>query len=359
MRGPLSGGDEVGDRYRIDSFLGEGGMQFVYRAYDLVLERVVALKAPKDKFAEKRFKGSAILAARVNHPNVAKTLDYVEDDVGPFLVEEFVDGGDLARVILSRVKYLDPYMVAKLLHHMAKGLAASHHSCVIHRDLKPTNVLIGGGISATAVKITDFGIARMAEEEIREAAEGQGGLTNTTSQTAIGALPYMAPEVITSPTKVSFSADIWSLGAMAFEMLTGRKPFGAGLQAVAKILSEEAVDFPRQLEGNQQFSPLVVDLKAIIDSCLVREVDGRPTADELIKQCERFCYPVTERFEGTLKKMIGRNRGFIDCGGETIFFHMDSVFGPRPKVGDSVAFAKFPGSPRARAHPVLLLSSDD
>jgi serine/threonine-protein kinase len=159
-------------------------MQYVYLATDEVLERNVALKVPMDTKAGRRFKRSATVSAQVNHPNVAKTLDYLEHGKFPILIEEYIQGSDLFKTYITRTERLDPYLVAHIMHHLAKGVAASHHVGVVHRDLKPSNIMISGGISAHEIKITDFGIAKMAQEEMVEASES---ITN--SQTAIGALP--------------------------------------------------------------------------------------------------------------------------------------------------------------------------
>jgi serine/threonine-protein kinase len=165
-------GDVVGERYEVVEFIGEGGMQEVYRASDKLLRRSVALKAPKNASAKKRFQRSAVFSARINHPNVAKTLDYFEAPERAYLIEECVDGKDLGRVLVEFFAFLDPYLAAMVFHHLARGIAASHHSDVIHRDLKPNNVMIVGGEYFGGVKITDFGIAKMAQEEIDEAVEG-------------------------------------------------------------------------------------------------------------------------------------------------------------------------------------------
>ena len=223
-------GNLVGGRYEIMQRVGEGGMQTVYEAKDRLLLRTVALKVPKNTSAKKRFKRSAVVSARVNHANVAKTLDYVEEGERSFLIEEFIDGMDLSRVLKEKMLRLDPLMAARVFHRLAKGLAASHHAGVIHRDLKPSNIMAVGSERLEEIKITDFGIAKMAEEELAEAIEG-GNESITASQTGIGALPYMAPEMIELMRDAGKPADIWSLGALTFELLVGEKPFGAGLRA--------------------------------------------------------------------------------------------------------------------------------
>ena len=128
MTGPLNVGDLIGGRYEIERYIDEGGMQFVYAATDKLANRVVALKTPKNKSATKRFRRSAIVAAKVNHPNVAKTLDYIREGDQRYLIEELIVGTDLSKALLRRTLFLDPYLVAKVFHHLAKGLAAAHHA---------------------------------------------------------------------------------------------------------------------------------------------------------------------------------------------------------------------------------------
>ncbi|HEY9302100.1 MAG TPA: serine/threonine-protein kinase, partial [Phormidium sp.] len=191
----FSQGQLFGERYRIVQKIGEGGMQRVFKAVDTLLDKHVALKVPKNLSAQKRFQRSAIVSAKINHPNVAKTLDYIESDSDPCLIEELIEGKDLQLAVLKPLGQLDPYLAARIFHYLAKGISASHHAGVIHRDLKPSNVMVAGGINLDVIKITDFGIAKMAEEELAQATqEGQSSMSN--SQTALGALPYMSPEML-------------------------------------------------------------------------------------------------------------------------------------------------------------------
>jgi serine/threonine-protein kinase len=353
MKGPHKQDDIVDDRYQVVGFVGEGGMQFVYLANDLVLDRQVALKTPKNPSAEKRFRRSAVVSAKVNHPNVAKTLDYLEVGSRAYLVEELVVGGDLAKSILEKVDYVDPFLVARLFHHLSKGLAASHHANVIHRDLKPTNIMIVDDFQLTGVKITDFGIAKMATEELIEAAEG-GEDSISASDTAVGALPYMAPEAIEDPRGVGLEADIWSLGAMMYELLTGSKPFGSGLKAVKRIISADYDEIPSFVNSNPQFGHLSDKLVTLIKKCLTLNPKDRPTADELVVQCGLFCYPISERYFGTMKTPNNSNWGFIseDSIGD-VFYHVNCIYGSRPQPGERVMMSKYSGGGADRALPVV------
>ncbi|HEY9301114.1 MAG TPA: protein kinase, partial [Phormidium sp.] len=349
-------GDCIDNRYEILCFVGEGGMQQVYCAKDLVLSRQVALKLPKNLSAEKRFKRSAIASARVNHPNVAKTLDYLETDSSPYLIEEFISGKDLKEGLLQQLGAVDPYLTAKILHHLAKGVTASHNANVVHRDLKPSNIMFAGAFNLSEIKITDFGIAKMAEDEIINAVEG-GESSTSASATVMGALPYMAPEMIRESRNAGKPSDIWALGAMMYELISGQKPFGFGLAAVPNILQAMPPQMPAYLENNLQFQSLGDELYKLILECLNKNPEDRPTAGELVSECEKLCYPVVERKTGTCTSLHpSRDWGFIrNDGGETIFFHFNSVYGCKPKVGDQVCFSAFPGSPYPRAHPVNVI----
>lgn len=355
MTGPLKPSDVIGDRYEILRYVGEGGMQFVYQAKDLLTDRHVALKTPKNNSATKRFRRSAIVAAKVNHPNVAKTLDYLKVGTQRYLVEEFVEGSDLKAALLQETAYLDPYLAAKVLHHLAKGVAAAHHAGVVHRDLKPTNIMVKGGYSLHELKVTDFGIAKMAGEELREAVEG-GDASMSASHTAVGALPYMAPEAIDEPSTVGPPADIWSIGAMMYQLLCGQYPFGQGLRAVPKIMAVELPEPPEFLAANPQFAPLAKEILEIAFSCLKKDPMERPTADQLVEKCSTLCYTSSPRQQGVVSDFRHGAWGFIRTSGGSVFYHRECVYGPMPQIGDSVLFASYHGGGADRALPVVKLT---
>lgn len=351
----LSVGQTLLDRYCVESYLNEGGMQQVFAAKDQSFNRPVALKVPKNVSAARRFDRSARLSARIIHPNVAKTLDYFEEDGKSYLIEELIDGIDLGK-FLQICNPLDPHLAAHILHHLARALAASHHSGVIHRDLKPSNVLVSKDLAATTVKVTDFGIAKMAEEEISDAVVG-GEDSITASQTVMGALPFMAPEMIESSKHATTAVDVWALGALAYRMLSGEPPFGSGLKAVAAIVNAKTPPRPLIWQKNLQFEPLLSELWEIIVACLSKDPKQRPTADQLAERCCALGYIFAQRRRGVIHTFPVSNRsyGFIlAAASEQVFFHRQSFFGTSaPTPGMDVAFSAFRGVPKWRAYPVV------
>ncbi len=346
-------GDLVADRYEVVTYIDEGGMQEVYRARDQILRRDIALKVPKNPSAQRRFHRSAHLSASINHPNAAKTLDYVEHAGRPHLVEEFIDGSDL-RAVAGRLPMMDPNLVAHVFHHLARGIAASHHVGVVHRDLKPSNIMTSADLSFEFVKITDFGVAKMAEEELAEAAKDEASITG--SHTMIGALPYMAPEMIQNPRATGTPSDVWAIAAIAYEMLSGERPFGTGLVAVPNILAGKIPAMP-PAASRHQFAPLGKELFDLLVTCWTVDAQKRPSADTLVDQCGRLCYGLSTRTIGTVNTIMYGSYGFIDSAAGQVFFHTDSVYGHRPRVGDRVCFSPFPGDPYPRAHPVIRMST--
>lgn len=332
-------------------------MQEVYRALDATFNREVALKVPKNTSAVKRFRKSAIISAQVNHANVAKTLDFFEADGREHLIEEFVNGQDLSRLMKLYVRF-DPFLSAHIFHHIVKGVAASHDVGVFHRDLKPENILVSSGAWPGFAKITDFGIAKMAAENIDILVKA-GIPQSLGSSTLVGALPYMAPELISAPKEANKEADVWALGAMLYEFLAGIKPFGESLAAVAAILSAASPAKPKCLGSSGQFDVVFDSLWEIAAACLVKDPGSRPTAAEIAKRCADLCYSAYPREEGRIRRYLIDQKaiGFIDAANtfEDVFFHKSSYYGDSPSVGQRVVFSFFLGGDAPRAHPVIPL----
>lgn len=355
----MKSGALVSSRYVVKDHIGRGGMQDVYLASDQLLGIEVALKTPQAGQPDKRFVQSAELAAMVNHHNVAKTLDYFEENDRLFLIEEYVPGETLEDK-LTRFGAVDPHLGARVFHHLSKAVAASHHVGVIHRDLKPSNIIAEPGVNLHQLKVTDFGIATLTEEVFVQAAQ-DGDLTRSTSGTIRGALPYMAPEMMfRSPgDHPGKEADVWSLGAMMFRVLTGEYPYGVYLDAAVNVKNRTRNKWPAFMTVNQQYKPLALELQSIIERCLDYEPSARPSADQLVKEFSGLCYINVRRSEGTVTNLIQNGySGFTSDPDGGVFFSMESVYGqrrPSAKNQSRVCYSRFPGVPRYRGHPVVVI----
>ena len=347
-------------RYRIKKYLAEGGMQQVFVAEDEAFKRAVAVKVPKNSSAEKRFARSAQVSARITHANVAKTLDYFVHEERAYLVEELIDGIDLEAALKSRYMYFDPHLAAHFVHLCVKGLAAAHHADVFHRDLKPSNIMIGNDSNLATVKITDFGIAKMAEKEMEEAIEG-GEATLTNSQTAVGTLPYMAPEMINDPKTASRPADVWAIGAILYRLVSGVLPYGSGFQAIPAILAAKLPARPSHLTANSQFASLGTNLIEVIEACLTADPLARPTADQLVTMCAQLCYSDAPRVLATVESVSAAKRGkfgyLVGETGKRYFFHQQNCYASIPVEDSKVLISAFDGNPYPRAFPVLPLKA--
>ncbi|WP_395543728.1 serine/threonine-protein kinase [Neotabrizicola sp. sgz301269] len=354
----MKGGKVLANRYEIVRHIGRGGMQEVFLAKDLLLGMDVALKTPQAGQVARRFQKSAIVAAMVNHHNVAKTYDYFEEGGEYFLIEEFVDGVTLDRMI-ARYGAVEPHLAARIFYQLSKGVGASHHAGVVHRDLKPSNIMVGDASNFSDLKVTDFGIATLTEEVFSEAAKN-GELTRSTSKTIQGAIPYMAPEIMLSApgTQAEPPSDIWALGAMMFQILTDEYPFGVFLAAAANVQNNNRAPWPAFMIENLQYRPLVLNLQELVESCLQQKPEDRPSADQLKLAIAELCYINAPRSSGVFDKNIQNGySGFVNSGRNSVFYSIESVYGKnRPSERNrDVYFASFPGSPRARAHPIAVL----
>ena len=252
--------------YQIVGKLGEGGMGVVYRARDERLERDVALKAlPEgaftDEAARRRFRKEALALSRLNHPNIATVFDFDSEDGVDFLVMEYVEGVSFAHRIESGA--LSEREVASLGAQIAQALEEAHDHGVVHRDLKPGNIML---TPKGRVKVLDFGLAKLLQAG--QDLEGTESLTQTRAMA--GTLPYMAPEQLQGEA-ADLRSDIHAVGAVLYEMATGQRAFREELTSrlIDTILHHPPIS-PRAV--NRKVSP---DLERIILKCLEKSPDDR------------------------------------------------------------------------------------
>ncbi|HVG38245.1 MAG TPA: serine/threonine-protein kinase, partial [Pyrinomonadaceae bacterium] len=208
-------------RYQLENLLGKGGMGAVYEATDLRIKRRVAVKILSgamfgNREALRRFEREAQTAGRLQHPHIVSVFDYgVLPTAGAFLVMELVRGETL-RAVLARARRLDPDTAVAWFGQILDGVGAAHRAGVVHRDLKPENVLVSGDGAARRLRVSDFGLARAAEQDLAGSVTLPG--------TILGTFGYMSPEQLRGEPADERS-DLFSVGVMLYEALSGEKPF--------------------------------------------------------------------------------------------------------------------------------------
>jgi serine/threonine protein kinase len=263
----------LSDRYRVEARIGEGGMAEVYRGFDPVLNRTVAIKVLLPQFARDagfvaRFRREAQAAARLNDPSIVGVYDTGADGDIQYIVMEFVEGRTLAE-FLSAGKRVSPVQAVELTQKIATALGLAHAQGIVHRDIKPANVMV---TRDGAVKVMDFGIARLQSAE-----------TAPQTSSVLGTPTYLSPEQAQGQ-QVDARSDLYSLGVVLYELLTGRPPFtGDSPVAIAYKQVNEAPVPPSEL--NLDVPPR---LDSVVMKALAKNPANRyPSAEAFVADLER------------------------------------------------------------------------
>ena len=292
-------GELIADRYELRELAGSGGMSSVYRAHDRLLERLVAIKVLHEQYSKdpeyvERFRREAQAIARLSHPNIVTVIDRGEHEGRQYIVFEHVPGENLKEAV-QRLGPLPVSRALALAHQAARGLAYAHQHGVVHRDVKPHNVLIDAEGTA---KVTDFGIARSVGHE--------HGITET--GTVLGTSDYLAPEQAAGQ-RVDACSDQYSLGALLYELLAGDVPYPAPnvVTAAMRHLNDPV---PSVRSVRPEISPRV---DAVVRRAMAKRPEDR--------------YPTTDALIGALEACIleERQEGAADDGQTEIFQRPNSV----------------------------------
>jgi serine/threonine protein kinase len=257
----------LGGRYELLEIIGEGGMAKVYKAHCRLLDRIVAIKILKDEFSKdkgfvEKFRTEALSAARINHPNIVNIYDVGQEDDIYYIVMEFVDGKTLKEVISNEAP-LSVEHATDIAIMICDGVHHAHEKGIIHRDIKPHNILI---TEHGMVKVADFGVARAISNA-----------TITYGNNIVGSVHYISPEQAKGEP-VNRTTDIYSIGCVLYEMLTGRPPFNAenAITVALKHIHDE-VPLPRKLNSN-----IPIALEGIILKAMQKSPSQRfSTAEEM------------------------------------------------------------------------------
>jgi tRNA A-37 threonylcarbamoyl transferase component Bud32 len=266
-----SPGDVLAGKYRIERLIGQGGMGAVFAAEHMLLNQRVAVKLLLGELAssgeaQARFMNEARAAARIHGEHVARVLDIGQLATGvPYMVLEYLEGADLAQIRLRRGA-LSVSEVADYALQALDALAQAHAAGIVHRDLKPANLFLAKRHDGThVVKVLDFGISK----NLTPFGSSPQGITNT--RAILGSPEYMSPEQLRTPRGVDARTDIWSMGVILYELLTGAMPFAG--EAIGELFMQIMERTPPPVRSLRSDIPAALD--AAVARCLVRDPNGR------------------------------------------------------------------------------------
>ena len=267
-------------RYELQELIGGGGMADVYKAQDKLLDRAVAVKILHQQYANdaefvEKFRREATAAAKLAHPNIVNIYDVGEDGGSQYIVMEYVSGSTLKEVIQQK-GCLEPIEAVRIAKEIASALESAHRNNLVHCDIKPHNILV---MPDGHIKVTDFGIARAVSAS-----------TMTYSGSVMGSVHYFSPEQAKG-TVITTKSDVYSLGVVLYEMLTGQLPFNGetSVSIALKHLQEEPVPI-RQL--NPSIPPV---LEAIVQKAMSKDPADRPSSTELYADLNQAKAMLTDR----------------------------------------------------------------
>ncbi|MEA2697492.1 MAG: eukaryotic-like serine/threonine-protein kinase [Myxococcales bacterium] len=260
----------IAGKYQIERLIGKGGMAEVFAAVNVRTGKRVALKrinpalAATDE-ARARFKREALAAGRINHPNVVTVFDVVEHQGATCLVMELLEGETLSQLLL-RTKVLTPEVAIAVLIPAMRGVAAAHAHGVVHRDLKPDNIFLCrvGDNQRGEAKVLDFGVSKLA-------ADGVDDVNITATGGLVGTPIYMAPEQVRGGKQIDQRTDVYTLGCVLYQMLTGRPPYQGEIYSALMVTI--ATQDPPRLRSLRPDVP--VELEKIVHRAMARDVDAR------------------------------------------------------------------------------------
>lgn len=290
--GMWSEGSVVLGKYEILAKLGEGGMGSVFKALHLRFKEIRALKVMSLQLSEsasflRRFEREAILARRLQHPNAVRVEDFEEAENGqPFIVMEYIEGYSLRKLIEGEAP-IPVLRCCSIITQVASALEAAHGIGIVHRDIKPDNIMLVKGATGDLVKVLDFGIAKLkrsvTESARRNLADTGSSVALTGPSAAIGTPEYMSPEQVKGiDEELDGRSDIYSLGVVAYQMLTGELPL-SGTTPLEKLMAQVQTP-PKPIQSIASASHLPRSLCFLVMKCLEKSRDRRPaSASELIE----------------------------------------------------------------------------